>query len=63
MNKPTQKIWDAFLKEDCVTYDAFVNFIKNTLAPTDNERAYEIEDKINASMVKMFEELEIEYDN
>jgi hypothetical protein len=61
MPKKTQKIWDAFVKEDCVTYDAFVDFIKNTLAPTDNEKAYEIEDKINASMVKMFDELEKEY--
>ena len=25
------KIWNAFLMEDCVTYDAFVDFIKNTL--------------------------------
>lgn len=55
------KIWNAFLMEDCVTYDAFVDFIKNTLAPTDNEKAYEIEGKINASMVKMFDELEKEY--
>jgi hypothetical protein len=61
MPKRTHKIWDAFVKEDCVTYDAFVDFIKNTLAPTDNEKAYEIEDKINASMVKMFDELEKEY--
>ena len=34
MNKQTHKIWDAFLKEECVTYDSFVNFIKDTLAPT-----------------------------
>lgn len=61
MPKRTHKIWNAFLMEDCVTYDAFVDFIKNTLAPTDNEKAYEIEDKINASMVKMFDELEKEY--
>jgi hypothetical protein len=55
------KIWEAFLKEDCVTYDAFVDLIKNTLAPNDNEKAYEIEDKVNAHMVKMFNELEEEY--
>ena len=55
------KIWDAFLMEDCVTYDAFVDFIKNTLAPTDNEKAYEIEDDINASMVEMFAKLEEKY--
>lgn len=55
------KIWDEFVKEDCVTYDAFVDFIKNVLAPDDNEKAYEIEDKINAHMVNMFDELEKEY--
>lgn len=61
MNKETHKIWNAFLKEECVTYDSFVNFIKDTLAPTDNEKAYEIEDDINAFMVDMFAKLEEKY--
>lgn len=59
-----KSIWDAIEEDGYKRYDAFVDLIKDTLAPLnpqENEKAYEIEDKVNAYMTKMFDQLEKEY--
>ena len=54
--KPIKKgLWEAIEDDGFEKYDAFVSLIKNTLAPTDNEVAYEIEEKVNTFMHDMFE--------
>lgn len=58
------KLWNAMDADGWEKYDAFVSLIKDTLAPLnpqENEKAYEIEDKVNAFMSTMFDELEQEY--
>jgi len=57
-------IWDAVEENQWKQYDDFVSLIKDTLAPNipqDNEKAYEIEDEVNAYLTKMFKELEEKY--
>ena len=57
-------IWDAVEENGWRQYDDFVSLIKDTLAPNipqDNEKAYEIEDEVNAYLAKMFKELEEKY--
>lgn len=57
-------IWDAVEENGWKQYDDFVSLIKDTLAPNnpqDNEKAYEIEDEVNAYLAKMFKELEEKY--
>ena len=58
------KLWNAMDADGWEKYDAFVSLIKDTLAPLnpqENEKAHEIEDKVNAFMSTMFDELEQEY--
>ena len=54
------KLWNAMDADGWEKYDAFVSLIKDTLAPL-NPQEYEIEDKVNAFMSTMFDELEQEY--
>ena len=54
-------IWNAIEADDYMTYDAFVNFIKNYYAPQDDNLAYRIEDDVNKWMVSMFSELDKTY--
>ena len=55
------KIWNAIENDGYQKYDAFVSLIKDTLSPNDNEKAYQIENEVNAFMTEMFKKLEEKY--
>ena len=52
-----KNIYTAIEADKYITYDEFVSFLKNFYAPDDNEKAYEVEDFVNAELSKMFDKL------
>ncbi len=52
-----RNIYTAIETDNYITYDEFVDFLKNFYAPDDNEKAYEVEDFVNAELSKMFDKL------
>jgi len=56
-------LWEAFEVDGYETYDKFVDFIKNYYSPQDDQKAYEIEDKVNGMLGEMFSELDSLYWN
>lgn len=54
-------IWDAICKDDYKSYDNLVTLVKDTLAGSDNEKAYKVEDAFNALFVELMEKLEKQF--
>lgn len=54
-------IFEAFAERDFKEYDAFMSVIKDTIAPTDNDLAYKVEDDANAMLSEMFTKIENKY--
>ena len=49
-------IFYAFDKDNYVTYDAFIDFIKNFYASTDFRKGLDVEEFMNAQLAKIFKE-------
>ena len=62
-NMRQNSLWEAFEVDGYETYDKFVDFIKNYYSPQDDQKAYEIEDKVNGMLGEMFSELDSLYWN
>ena len=54
-------IFAEFERRGFKEYDAFVSVIKDTIAPTDNELAYKVENDVNDKLSRMFGEIEDKY--
>jgi hypothetical protein len=52
-----RNIYTAIENDKYITYDEFVGFLKDFYAPDDDEKAYDVEDFVNAELSKMFDKL------
>lgn len=52
------KIYSAIEKDGWKSYDAFIDLVKNAVEPTDNDKAYKVEDYLNKVLSDAFEAIE-----